>query len=197
MSGINKASKPIKLHIGCETVYMDGWINIDNNSDNNIEKLDMNVDLRNRLPFEDDSVDFIFNEHFLEHLTWDEGLQAIKEFMRVLKPGGVLRIAMLDLARSVQIYEDKNWEINNIEYFEKCGMAFIETRAQYLNIAFREWGHKHLYDFEELERLLKKAGCVNIQKRFLHESTHEELRNLETREESTLIVDVQKGPNKS
>jgi predicted SAM-dependent methyltransferase len=184
----------VKLNVGCGTVYMNGWINIDNNSDNNIEKLDMNVDLRNGLPFENNSAAFIFNEHFLEHLTWDEGLQAVKEFMRVLKPGGVLRIAMPDLGRSVSIYQDENWKKNNNEYFEKYGLTFIETRAQNLNIDFRSWGHKHLYDFEELERLLKEAGCDTIRKCLFRESLHEELRGLETRNESTLIAEIEKSP---
>jgi len=182
----------VKLHIGCGTDYKDGWINIDNNSDNNIRKLDMNVDLRNGLPFKDNSVDYIFNEHFLEHLTWDEGTQTIREFMRVLKPGGILRIAMPDLARSVKMYEDENWEYSNLRYFKKYGII-VETRAQNLNLDFRAWGHKHLYDFEEFERQLKAAGCENIKRRFFCESTHEELRNLETRKESTLIAEVVKG----
>ena len=104
----NTEQQTVKLHIGCGRVYIDGWINIDNNSDNNIEKLDINMDLRNELPFDDNSVDYIYNEHFFEHLTWDEGFFAIKRFMRVLKPGGVLRIAMPDLVRSVRIYNDEN-----------------------------------------------------------------------------------------
>jgi len=192
MSKKEEELQPVKLHVGCGTVYKDGWINIDNNSDNNIEKLDVNVDLRNGLPFQNDSADFIFNEHFLEHLTWDEGLQTIKEFMRVLKPGGVLRIAMPDLVRSVRIYEDENWKNNNREYFEKYGLTSVKTRAQNLNIDFRSWGHKHLYDFEELERLLREAGCVNIRRQLLHESGYEELQNLETRAESTLIAEIEK-----
>lgn len=31
----------IPLHIGCGTLYKEGWINIDNNSDHNIQKLDI------------------------------------------------------------------------------------------------------------------------------------------------------------
>lgn len=68
----------IKLHIGCGTVYKEGWINIDNNSDNNIKKLDFMWDLRKPLPLPENSVDFIYNEHFLEHLTADEGGGAFK-----------------------------------------------------------------------------------------------------------------------
>lgn len=58
----------IKLHLGCGTNYMPGWINIDNNSDNNISKLDMLQDLRQPLPIKDNTVDFIYSEHVLS--TW-------------------------------------------------------------------------------------------------------------------------------
>lgn len=182
--------KVVKLHVGCGTVYMDGWINIDNNSDNNIKNIDINTDLRNGLPFADNSVDFIFNEHFLEHLTWDEGLNVVKEFLRVLKPTGVLRIAMPDLADTVNIYMNKNWKTDYKEYFEKYGLTHIKTAAENININFRAWGHKHLYDFEELERLLKGAGFTDIRRRFFHESTYEDLRGLETRNESTLVAEA-------
>jgi len=49
----------VKLHPGCGTVYHEGWINIDNNSDGNIECLVLCWYLTNLLPFKDNSVDFI------------------------------------------------------------------------------------------------------------------------------------------
>jgi len=182
----------IKLHLGCGTVYKDGWINIDNNSDNNIQKIDLDWDLRNPLPFPDDSVDFIYNEHFLEHLTVEEGLSAIKDFYRVLKPGGVMRIAMPDLQNTVNAYFDENWKENSKVFLEKFGLTFIQTRAERINIGFRWWGHKWLYDWEELERRLKEAGCNNIKQCRIFESDYLDLQNLETRNESTLIAEVTK-----
>ena len=182
----------IKLHLGCGTVYKDGWINIDNNSDSNIQKLDIKWDLRYSLPFPDNSADFIYNEHFLEHLTVEEGISAIKDFIRVLKPDGVMRIAMPDLERAILAYLDKDWKENSKATFEKYGLTFIQTRAERININFHWWGHKWLYDWEELERRLKEAGCEKIKRCVIFESEHEALRNLETRNESTLIVEVMK-----
>ena len=182
----------IKLHLGCGTVYKDGWINIDNNSDNNIQKLDINWDLRKPLPFPDNSVDFIYNEHFLEHLTVEEGQKSLKDFYRVLKIGGVMRIAMPDLERTVAAYSDMNWKENSKEAFEKFGLTFIQTRAERINIGFRWWGHQWLYDWEELERRLKEAGCEQIKRCTIFESDHEELKNLESRKESILVVEVTK-----
>ncbi|MDL2284122.1 tetratricopeptide repeat protein [Oxalobacter sp. OttesenSCG-928-P03] len=182
----------IKLHLACGTAYKDGWINIDNNSYNNIQKLDLNWDLRMPLPFPDNSVDYVFNEHFLEHLTVEEGLSSLKDFLRVLKPGGVMRIAMPDLEEIVRAYLDENWKENYKAGFEKFGLTFIQTRAELININFRWWGHQWLYDWEELERRLKEAGGEKIKRGRIFESEHNELKNLETRDESHLIAEVTK-----
>lgn len=187
-----KNNEKIKLHLGCGTVYKEDWINIDNNSDNNIEKLDINWDLRWPLPFDDNSVDFIYNEHFLEHLTVEEGKEAIKRFMKVLKPGGVMRISMPDLLFCVNMYLDDNWKENNKEFLEKFGLNFVQTKAEMININFRQWGHKWLYDWSELDRRLREAGCVDVKRGNFRESDYPELKNLETRNESTLIAEVQK-----
>jgi predicted SAM-dependent methyltransferase len=180
----------VKLNIGSGTDYKKGWINIDNNSDENIEKLDLNWDLRNPLPFPADSVDFIFNEHFIEHLSVEDALRAIQDFMRILKPGGVLRIAMPDLETAVKNYQDKNWRKK--DFIKRFNMEFVKTPAELLNMNFRWWGHKWLYDWEELERRLGDAGCTKIKRAKLGKSRHRPLRNLETREESILIAEVEK-----
>jgi predicted SAM-dependent methyltransferase len=186
----NNQKGPIKLNVGCGTDYKDGWINIDNNSDNNIEKLDLNWDLRNPLPFSDDSVDFIFNEHLIEHLTVNEAQVVIKDLVRILKPGGVLRIAMPDLAEAVDQYI--NLPLSKDPTIKRFKLDFIKTRAERINMSFREWGHKWLYDAEELRRRLKEAGCKNIKQCSLRDSEYPSLQNLEIREESTLIMEVKK-----
>jgi predicted SAM-dependent methyltransferase len=194
LHNIFKKQDVIKLHVGCGLQYKEGWINIDNNSDNNIQKLDLNWDLRNPLPFDDNTVDYLYTEHFLEHLTAEEGIRAIADVLRVLKSGegGVMRIAMPDLETTCQTYFDENWKEKGKAFFEKFGLQFIQTRAEYINISFRWWGHQWLYDWEELERRLKEAGCINITRCALFESKHIPLTNLETRLESELIAEVTK-----
>lgn len=184
----------IKLNIGCGTDYKKGWINIDNNSDNNIKegRLDLNWDLRNPLPFDNDSVDFIFNEHFFEHLEVEEAKSVIPDLMRVLKPGGVLRIAMPDLEDSIKMYQDKNWRKK--AFLKKFGLEFVKTRAEMINMHFRWWGHKWLYDYEEFKRRLNEVGIRDnqLQRCKRGQSGHKELKNLEIRNESNLIVEITK-----
>jgi predicted SAM-dependent methyltransferase len=199
--GKKKAVDPIKellqryphkkmLNIGCGTDYKDGWINIDNNSDNNIEKLDLYWDLRYPLPFADNSVDLIFNEHFMEHLTIEESQRSIKDFMRVLKKGGVMRIAMPDLKYVIDFYNNPSWRKEPV--INERGMQFVQTRAEFVNMTFTWWGHKWLYDWEELERRIKEAGFTNSIKAKHGKSRHPDLRGLETRGESTLIAEITK-----
>lgn len=180
----------LKLHIGCGTNYIDGWINIDNNSDKNIKKLDFMWDLRNPLPFRENSVDFVYNEHFLEHLTAEEGIKALQEFKNILKPGGVLRVAMPDLEDVINIYLNPDWKEEQKDFFKKYGLDFIKTRAEQININFRWWGHKWLYDWEELDRRLKEAGFINIKRCRLYESDYSDLKNIESRPESRLIAEA-------
>ena len=49
-----------------------------------------------RLPFDNDSINFIFSEHFFEHLFFDESLSLLKECYRILKPFGVIRTCVPD-----------------------------------------------------------------------------------------------------
>ncbi len=49
-----------------------------------------------RLPFEDDSFDFIFSEHFLHHLFLDEACSLLRECRRILAPHGVIRTVVPD-----------------------------------------------------------------------------------------------------
>ncbi len=115
--------------------------------------------------------------------------------MRVLKPHGVLRIAMPDLKNTVANYlkPKEQWIADTKELFEKFHLTYIKTQAENLNIAFRSWGHKWLYDEEELARRIEELGFKKYVFCELHKSMHAPLNNLETRKESTLIVEITKG----
>ena len=182
--------KVVKLDVGCGTDYKKGWINIDNNSDGNIEKLDLNWDLRYPLPFPEESVDFIFNEHFMEHLTVEEGIRANQDFLRILKKGGVLRVATPDLESVVDRY--LHVPLSEDTIIRDFNYTDVKTPAEWMNMSFSFWGHKWLYDWEEIERRLKEAGFTKIKRRNINKSSYSELQNLETRVGTSLIVEAQK-----
>lgn len=84
---------------------------------------------------------------------------SLKEAYRVLRPKGALRVAMLGLDDLVDTYQN-NWRCMD---WVKCPeFAFIQTRAEMTYIAFRWWGHQHLYNRGELQRDLRNAGFCDI-----------------------------------
>ena len=48
------------------------------------------------LPFADESFDFVYSEHFFEHLFLDEAVALLKECERVMRPGAVIRTCVPD-----------------------------------------------------------------------------------------------------
>jgi predicted SAM-dependent methyltransferase len=184
---LKRFEAPYRLHIGCGTVHLPGWVNIDRDPASDV--IDVSWDLRHSLPISNGSAEFIFHEHFMEHLTVDEGLALSRESLRLLKPGGILRIGMPDLADVVRQYYENDWRL---PWMKKYGYEHIQTRAENINIAFREWEHKWLYDREELYRRLHEAGFATIRDCQCGESAVEALRGLETRDETLLVVEAVK-----
>ena len=70
-----------------------GWINSD------LEHGDMKIDITQRLPFDDNSVDACRIEHGAEHVTTHECLRFFDEVHRILKPGGTFRLCVPVLGR--------------------------------------------------------------------------------------------------
>lgn len=85
----------VKLNLGCQVHYFEGWVNQDIVGYDPGIKTDLVCDAA-ELPLEDDSVDFIYAGHLVEHYFPDTLPAAIREWRRVLKPGGKLVILTPD-----------------------------------------------------------------------------------------------------
>lgn len=180
-------NQPYRLHLGCGTVRFEGWLNIDIGSN---KAKDLELDITWPLPFESDSCEYIYTEHMLEHLDVDQGLNFLRECYRVLKPGGVIRIAIPSLDILIKRSYEGNW--NDADWLKWPEFQYIKSRAEMLNIAFRSWGHKWLYDREELHRRLQEAGFTNVVDCNWQKSDHHELEGRETRKDSLLICEATK-----
>lgn len=77
-------------------------------------------------------------------------------------------------------------------WLEKYGYTRIRTRAECINIGFREWGHQWLYDAEELDRRLREASFTQMAPAAWGQSNYPELRSRETRKETRLIMEATK-----
>jgi predicted SAM-dependent methyltransferase len=89
------------LNLGCGNFYHKDWVNIDFKSN---DKFVIEYNLLNGIPLEDSSVDVVYHSHVLEHFTKKDGANFLQECNRVLKPNGVMRIAVPDLEIIVREY---------------------------------------------------------------------------------------------
>ncbi len=173
----------MKLHLGSGKVKLNGWQNIDLDA----PEADMHLDLREKLPFGDQLITHIYNEHFIEHITREESVNLLRECHRILKNDGVLRlstpnlkyITVAYLSRNITEWQDVSWQ--------------PETPCFLMNEAVRLWGHQFIYDAEELVKVLTEAGFNSVQFVNYGESADKELINLETRPfHNELIVEARK-----
>jgi len=89
------------VNLGCGNTYHKNWLNIDFISNSKFLK---SHDLRRGIPLEDNTVDVVYHSHVLEHFTKEDGKAFIGECYRVLKPNGIIRIAVPDLETIAREY---------------------------------------------------------------------------------------------
>lgn len=147
-----------RLHIGCGNKYIDGFIHIDIRKLPHVDhvapadKLDM---------FEDNSVDLIYSSHLLEHLRAEELERTFKEWYRVLKAGGVLRIAVPDFEKVAEMYL-KTKDLKLVK-------GLLMGRQDY-----PENTHYSVFDFSYLSEVLKRFGFKNIRRYDWRQTVHKD-----------------------
>jgi predicted SAM-dependent methyltransferase len=92
------------VNLGCGSRYHADWINFD------IVPAGPGViacDLASGIPLPDGSCDAVYHSHLLEHIRREEAPGFMKECCRVLRPGGIVRVAVPDLERIARLYLDR------------------------------------------------------------------------------------------
>lgn len=189
---LRRFSSPYRLHVGCGTVRLPGWVNADGNA---AVRPDLLWDARRPFPLPAQSCSLIYSEHFIEHLGYEDGVRFVTDCHRLLRPGGVLRLATPSLSRIVAKYSSDDWR--DQDWLRWPEYSFIQTKAQMLNIAMRWWGHEWLYDEEELRRCVTEAGFTDAAYFDWGQSNVPELRGLETRPDSVLICELTRQASKA
>lgn len=132
------------------------------------------------IPLADACVDYALASHFLEHLSKGHGERLVAETLRVLRPGGVVRIAVPDLAHSIATYQDGRKEEAMEGIFENWELGDFAR-------------HRYMYDFDLLAALLKRAGFTEVQRCEHRVGRVPDLDVLDNRAGS-LVVEAVKAP---
>ena len=171
---------------GCGDWTMPGWINADIKEQSGI---DIVSDIRDGLPLDSDSIDYAVAIHSLPEIPFTELVPTLQELRRVLKPGGVLRVALPDLDKGIEAYHRRDSAYFKVpdEDAESVGAKFVTQMVWY--------GYsRSLFTHEFIEEQLIKAGFTSVQHCTFKQtaSTHPEIVRLDNREQESLFVEAVK-----
>lgn len=109
------------------------------------ENYDSETDISKPLPFPIGSARFILAEHVIEHVDFRSGVRFLQECLRILEPGGVLRLAFPDITRD---FDTKLW---------KCGRLNV-SREDVWYSTLTDFGHQSCWTKDMAVRVLASVG---------------------------------------
>ena len=144
----------VRLNLGSGLAPIPGFVNVDALEES--PGVDVGADISERLPFEDGAAELVYASHLLEHFPTDQVPKLLAEWRRVLRPGGVLLIAVPDLEVIARMLtEREGW--------------FTPPNGPWLGALYG--GQKDEYDFHKtgftgpwLAHLMREAGFGEIKR---------------------------------
>lgn len=156
----NPLSASERLHFGCGSRRINGWLNVD------IRGSDFDVDLSAKLPWAHGQFNAVVSQHVIEHLELcRELLPLLREVRRVCRPGAEIWLSTPDLAVVCQSYQaSKGADLlaDRLTRYPDWAKTMAGLPAsQMVNHLFHQQGqHKNLLDFDLLKWALDQAGFV-------------------------------------
>jgi predicted SAM-dependent methyltransferase len=142
---------------------MADWWNVDVRGFRGIDEV---ADVTAAWPWRD--LDYVYGEHFLEHLGPDDALTFLSEAIVHLRPRGRIRLSTPSL--------EFVWQTH---FTRSAPDAAVVSDTYRANRAFHGWGHQFLYSRPFLERILRATGFVDVEFFAFGESHDAELSGLE------------------
>jgi predicted SAM-dependent methyltransferase len=185
-SPISAADGPRRLHWGCGEVRPAGWLNADIHGGPGVA---LEGDIRDGLPLQSDSVDYVVSIHALQDLPFLDVAPALRELRRVLRPGSVLRLGLPDLDRAIAAYQRGD---RHYFYVPDSDAECIGGKLA----AQMTWfgSSRMLFTWESTEEWLRRAGFGQVARCAFGEtrSRYPEIVELDSRERESLFAEAVK-----
>ena len=137
------------------------------------------------LPIPDESIEFLYCSHVLEHISLSELRSALAHCYRHLQPGGIFRLVVPDLATMAKAYIESN-TAESAHEFMRTTLLGKESRQRGLLSFIKDWlgnsEHLWMYDYNSLSTELSKAGFKNIRRAEFGDSGIEAFNDVENLE---------------
>lgn len=154
---MRRESGPLRVHLGPgQKNYIDGWTNVDANMFT--ARCDIWADMRNPLPFRDNSVDALYSHHVIEHLP--DLAAHFRDALRCLRPGGIYRVAgpSGDNAISKFVEKDAAW-------FNDFPASRSSIGGRFENFIFCAGEHLTILTRSYLEEIMTDVGFGDLRVR--------------------------------
>jgi predicted SAM-dependent methyltransferase len=197
-------SRTINLNLGCGAVTPAGWTNVDYALGARLSRVpilrplfsmkwDRRIvihDLTKPFRWLADSAEAVYSSHTLEHFDREAGARFLAECHRVLRPGGVCRIIVPDLAVHLRRYHDGTLPAERL--LEEMDVLYPIPRAAWKRplVPLIAYPHRCMYDTAALTRAMSAAG-FECRSRAPFESLIPDIRaiELEDRTRDAVIVE--------
>lgn len=172
-----RTATSLKLHIGGGWQLLKGWLNTD------VETIPgvMWMDATRRFPFTDETFHYVYSEHMIEHVPYEEGAYMLRECYRVMRRGSVIRVITPDLSAILGLF-GPDLSAEQQRYLQWFCQTFAPERApsavSAINAMFRLWGHRFIYDEPTLANTMRSAGFKTVTRYPIRHSDHPELQSL-------------------
>ena len=176
----------VNVGSGPDCIMPEGWCNVDVRA---FPGVDFVLDVTKKWPFK--NLDYIYGEHFIEHLKIDQALQFLKFAGKSLRIEGKIRLSTPNLSWVIASHYNLN---------SNCSEETINDTLR-TNRAFHGWGHHFLWSEQILRFVLESMHFTNIEFFSYGKSSDPELVNLERHNgychfmglPSVLIVEAVRG----
>lgn len=155
--------RDLSLNLGSGGRGLPNWINVELVP---MRDTTLRLDIRRALPLADACVARIFAEHVVEHVDFRANLPPmLRDWYRILQPGGTVRIVVPDARRFVEAYVAGDLEKWKALGWDPMNLPHdIFTTMHVVNHTFHQEGeHLFGYDFETLKLALVKAGFPTVE----------------------------------
>jgi predicted SAM-dependent methyltransferase len=176
-----------RVNVGCGKDVRDGWWNLDYIYFPGVDEIrDATRPWRHR------NLDFVFSEHFIEHLTLFQAIDFLTHAGNALREGGVMRLSTPNVTAVIR----ESYTFNPASESERLHDTID------INSCFHAYGHQFLFSAEFLRFLLEELGFQDVRQHNFGESERPELRGLEKHgifdfihgEPNLAIFEASKGP---
>jgi predicted SAM-dependent methyltransferase len=209
----------LRINVGCGQTPTGGWRNFDNSLSLRLSKIPLLPGLLQKLgfldgsqqqfirfvrendieygdatkglPIQDESVDVLYSSHMLEHLDKNEAEKFLRESFRVLRPGGIIRIAVPDIKRQIAHYNESGDADAFVEATHLCvpRPRSLAQRLRLLLVGTRH--HQWMYDANSLSELLQEHGFIKADEMPVGQTKIHEYEPLDLQERASESVCVE------